>query len=178
MNESQNSIVPTVTPINSEPNAAPNDSPGVIVFPPALWLATLILGLVVHYFLWPFHIFHSVPAWLTRTVGVLTIVSGGSLAMWGRNTMVRGGTNVIPSRPALAIITGGPFSFTRNPLYVGNLLVYIGLTLIFNSVALLALFVPMFLLLHWGIVRREERYLERKFGEPYLVYKAMVRRWI
>jgi len=81
MNESQNSIVPTVTPINSEPNAAPNDSPGVIVFPPALWLATLILGLVVHYFLWPFHIFHSVPAWLARTVGVLTIVGGGSLAM-------------------------------------------------------------------------------------------------
>lgn len=178
MNENQTPTLATPsTSIEATAAGDPSDSPGVIMFPPALWAATVLLGLVMHYF-WRWHIMATVPAWCLASLGALMIVLGGSLAIWGRNTMVRGGTNVLPSRPALAIITAGPFRFTRNPLYLGNLLVYVGLTLIFNSAELLALFLPMYLLLHWGIVRREERYLEGKFGAAYLAYKASVRRWI
>jgi protein-S-isoprenylcysteine O-methyltransferase Ste14 len=92
--------------------------------------------------------------------------------------MREAGTNVLPSKPALTLVTSGPFRFTRNPLYVMNALVYLGLTLICNSAWLLGLFVPMLLVIYWGIIRREERYLEAKFGEAYLAYKARVRRWL
>jgi protein-S-isoprenylcysteine O-methyltransferase Ste14 len=92
--------------------------------------------------------------------------------------MVRAGTNVLPTRPALAIVTDGPFRFTRNPLYLANAVAYLGLTLVFNTVWTLLLYVPMLLVIHWGIIRREERYLEAKFGETYLAYKARVRRWL
>ena len=92
--------------------------------------------------------------------------------------MTRAGTNVLPSKPALTIVTEGPFRFTRNPLYVANVFTYLGLTLISNSVWPLFFFAPMLGVLHWGIVRREERYLENKFGEPYRAYKSRVRRYL
>jgi protein-S-isoprenylcysteine O-methyltransferase Ste14 len=91
--------------------------------------------------------------------------------------MRRAGTNVLPSQPTLSIVTDGPFRFTRNPLYVAGSLLYLGLTLIFNSVWPLVLFVPMLVVLDRGVIRREERYLEGKFGDVYLAYKARVRRW-
>ena len=92
--------------------------------------------------------------------------------------MMRAGTNVPPHKPTLVIVTDGPFRFTRNPLYVGGSLAYIGLCLFFNLVWGLILMLPMLVLLNWGIVRREEAYLERKFGEAYRAYKARVPRWI
>jgi protein-S-isoprenylcysteine O-methyltransferase Ste14 len=104
----------------------------------------------------------------------LSVVLGG----WANFTMRRAGTNVIPSQPALAIVSNGPFRFTRNPIYLANAAIYLALALIFNTLWPFLLFVPMLLVLQWGIIRREERYLEAKFGEPYLAYKARVRRWL
>ena len=92
--------------------------------------------------------------------------------------MVRAGTNVPPHKPTLAIVTGGPFRFTRNPLYFGGTAAYFGMGLGFNLIWALILLVPMLFLLSWGIVRREERYLEKKFGETYLAYKQRVPRWL
>jgi protein-S-isoprenylcysteine O-methyltransferase Ste14 len=92
--------------------------------------------------------------------------------------MLRAGTNVIPSKPSLVIVTNGPFRFTRNPLYLAATTAYLGLTLLFNTVWPLLLFAPLLLTVYWGIIRREERYLEAKFGDVYLAYKAKVRRWI
>jgi protein-S-isoprenylcysteine O-methyltransferase Ste14 len=83
------------------------------------------------------------------------------------------------ARPAfLTIVTHGPFRLSRNPIYLANSLAYLGLTLVFNTPWPLLLILPMLAILYWGIIRREERYLEAKFGEPYLSYKACVRRWI
>jgi len=159
--------------INRKPSAAA-DAPGVLVFPPLAYLGTLVLALVLHWF-WPRHL--PLAPWM-RIGGGGLILCGGLLALWGRNTMVRAGTNVIPTRPTLAIVTAGPFRFTRNPLYVGNLVVYVGLTLSINSLWLLLLLIPMLAILRWGIIAREERYLETKFGDDYLAYKTRVRRWL
>ena len=150
------------------------DSPGVLVFPPAFFLGTLLLGLLLH-LLWPAQL--STTPWV-RIAEVGVMVAGILLAAWGRRTMVHAGTNVPPNKPTLAIVTSGPFRFTRNPLYLGATSVYVGLTLIFNAVWPFLLFVPMLLVIHWGVVRREERYLEAKFGDAYLDYKARVRRWL
>jgi protein-S-isoprenylcysteine O-methyltransferase Ste14 len=106
------------------------------------------------------------------------LVLGMALATWGRATMRRGGTNIDPREPALALVTDGPFRFSRNPLYVAITLFYLGLTLIADALWPLLLLVPLLWVTHYGIVLREERYLENKFGETYLSYKRQVRRWI
>jgi len=153
---------------------APPDSPGVLVFPPVLFLGSLLVGGLLQHF-WPVHL-PGMP-WV-RIAGALLAVAGGTVVLWGRTVMLAAGTNIIPTRPVLAFVSSGPFRFTRNPLYLGNSVVYVGLTLIFNAVWLLVPFVPALVILQWGVIRREERFLEGKFGDTYLNYKTRVRRWL
>ena len=160
---------------SAKPASVP-DSPGVIVFPPLLYVGTLLVGVGLNW-VWPAPFLMGGATW-ARWAGGALILASGFVAHWASRTMREAGTNVLPSKPALTLVTNGPFRFTRNPLYVMNALVYLGLTLILNSAWLLGLFVPMLLVIYWGIIRREERYLEAKFGEAYLAYKARVRRWI
>ncbi len=101
-----------------------------------------------------------------------------ALAIWGDRTMKVAGTNVRPDRPALAVVEGGPFAFVRNPLYVSLILLYLGIGVALGSPAFLVVLVPFALVLHFGVVLREERYLEAKFGDVYRRYKARVRRWL
>src|SRR4051812_18052121 len=167
-----------ILPMNAKTTAnaakAATDSPGVLVFPPALLLGTLLLAIVLN-LIWPLHFPRM--AWM-KIAGGLLFILGGFLLGWGRRTMMRAGTNVPPHKPTLAIVTNGPFRFTRNPLYIGGTAAYIGLSLVFNLAWALVLLVPMLFLLNCGIVMREERYLEKKFGDAYLVYKARVPRWL
>jgi protein-S-isoprenylcysteine O-methyltransferase Ste14 len=160
-------------PSKTAPRAEP-DSPGVIIFPPVLPIGTLFLGLLLQFF-WPLHL--SSEHW-PRIPGLLLMVTCGPVAPWAFRTMKRAGTNVLPDKPSLVIVTDGPFRFTRNPIYVANSLVYLGLALICNALWPVILFAPMLMVLYWGIVRREERYLEAKFGATYLDYKARVPRWL
>lgn len=150
------------------------DAPGVIMLPPLLYVGTLLLGLSFHW-LWPLHVTNARWSWIAGAViAVMSIVLGG----WASITMRRSGTNIMPTKPALAIVSNGPFRFTRNPIYVANATVYLALALIFNTLWPFLLFLPMLLVLDRGVIRREERYLEAKFGDAYLAYKSRVRRWI
>ena len=92
--------------------------------------------------------------------------------------MKAAGTNVSPHNPTLAIVKCGPYRFTRNPLYVSLCLLQLGISLRLNDWIALSLTLVLFGMLHYGVVLREEIYLERKFGEEYLAYKRSVRRWI
>lgn len=151
-----------------------DDKPGVIMLPPALYGIGLAAVLVLRWF-WPLPISESgLPFWL----GLSLVGLGGALALWGQQIMRAARTNVNPSLPTTAIVTSGPFRISRNPLYLALNLVFLGLTLAINSYwgpIALGLLLP---LLHYGVVLREERYLERKFGERYLHYKARVRRYL
>jgi protein-S-isoprenylcysteine O-methyltransferase Ste14 len=75
-------------------------------------------------------------------------------------------------------VATGPFRFSRNPLYVALTLIYVGLALLTNALWVLVLIVPVLLLMHYGVVRREERYLEAKFGDAYRAYRSSVRRYL
>ncbi len=150
------------------------DRPGVIIFPPLLFLICVIVGLIVHVFA----LDHWSVGWSVRLFGMALAVGGFMLARWGRGIMEAAGTNVRPNLPATTIVSEGPFAFTRNPLYLGLLTIYAGLGIALASPAFLAVIVPFFLILHFGAVLREERYLEAKFGDVYLAYKARVRRWV
>ena len=101
-----------------------------------------------------------------------------ALSIWGRRTMIRAGTNVNPKLPATHLVVTGPFRWSRNPLYLALTTAYMGLALAFDVAAALALAVPLVLLVRYGVIAREERYLEAKFGEPYVRYKKVTRRWV
>ena len=73
---------------------------------------------------------------------------------------------------------GGPYRFTRNPIYLGMVLGQIGVAVAFDSLWILATLVVFYLVIRYGVVAREEAYLERKFGDVYLGYKSRVRRWL
>ena len=91
--------------------------------------------------------------------------------------MLRARTNIDPYKPATALVTGGPYRFTRNPIYVAMTLLYVGAALSFRIIPALILLPIALLLLQFGVIRREERYLEAKFGDRYRQYRSRVRRW-
>ena len=92
--------------------------------------------------------------------------------------MLAAETNINPFKPTTSIVSTGPFRFTRNPLYLAMTLIYLGLTLVANTGWCFPLLIPVLLLIHFGVVAREERYLERKFGESYREYRLRVRRYL
>ncbi len=150
------------------------DHPNVVVMPPVLVLGTLAGTFVVDA-IWP-------AAFLPLD---LQIVLGGGLFALGLGLLAlalrefrRVGTNLPTSRPTLALATGGPYRFTRNPIYVGLCLGYLGIAVAGDSLWAVAGVIPVAVVLHFGVVKREEAYLEAKFGEPYTRFKAATRRWL
>jgi protein-S-isoprenylcysteine O-methyltransferase Ste14 len=150
------------------------DNPGVIAFPPLIWLVNAVTSVVVHLF-----IRLSIMKYgLCLVCGMIFIMLAPALALSALRTMKAAGTNVLPSEPALTIVRDGPFRFTRNPMYLSFCLLQIALGFFLNDWITLFFVVPLALIFHYGVVLREERYLIAKFGEPYLQYKREVRRWI
>jgi protein-S-isoprenylcysteine O-methyltransferase Ste14 len=88
------------------------------------------------------------------------------------------GTNIPPNLPTTALVVDGIYRRTRNPLYLGTTLIYLGLGVAAGSFWAIGLAVPLLWVINVGVIAREERYLERKFGEAYRAYKARVRRWV
>jgi len=109
-----------------------------------------------------------------------TVLAACGFVMIGMGTrrFVAAGTNIPPSLPTTALVVVGIYGRTRNPLYLGTTLVYLGLSVAAGSLWAIVLVVPLMWVINVGVVAREERYLERKFGDAYRAYKARVRRWI
>ncbi len=150
------------------------DNPGVIAPPPLIYLGFLVLGLALDY-LWPAGV---APDGVRYPSGIALFVLGGAIFAFALRQLRKAGTSVETRKPTTAIVTGGPFRFSRNPIYVALSLVYAGIGFAVDSAWVLALLAPALIVMRYGVVSREERYLERKFGEAYLRYKASVRRWV
>jgi protein-S-isoprenylcysteine O-methyltransferase Ste14 len=112
--------------------------------------------------------------WLGAMVFVLAV----ALVAWAIVTMTRVGSNVPTNRPTTTIVEAGPYRFTRNPIYLGVFLGLIGLAIAFDNLWLLMVLVPFALVIRYGVVAREEAYLERKFGNIYRGYRSRVQRWL
>jgi protein-S-isoprenylcysteine O-methyltransferase Ste14 len=117
------------------------------------------------------------PPLIARTLGLVTLVLSALLARSSEAAMKRAGTNIRPDEPALTLVRDGPFRRTRNPLYVATSGLYLGITLLVNGLWPLVVLAPALAILEWGVIRREERYLESKFGDAYRTYRSRVRRW-
>jgi protein-S-isoprenylcysteine O-methyltransferase Ste14 len=151
------------------------DTPNVIVRPPIAWTVAVLAGLALNCLLPLPFVPATVPAgWLGAIVFALAL----ALFAWAIATVTRAGSNVPTNRPTTTIVDSGPYRLTRNPIYLGMLLGLIGLAIAFNSLWLLLMLVSFALVIRYGVVDREEAYLERKFGEAYRRYRARVRRWV
>jgi protein-S-isoprenylcysteine O-methyltransferase Ste14 len=150
------------------------DTAGVVAPPPLIFLAGLVVGFGLEALLPGV----DLPAWLEWGVGGLLVVAGLGLLMWFNTLFSRSSTAVEPWKPTTTIVTGGPYRFTRNPAYLGMALTYIGIAVLSSAVWVLLPLPVVIAVIDRGVIAREERYLERKFGEEYLGYRRRVRRWI
>src|SRR3712207_367043 len=152
----------------------PPDNPGILVPPPLIYLLPLLSGL-----------------WLDRRVrvaflprGVARIIGwpfvGGAVALSGRSvrTLRSADTTTRPDKPASRVVRHGPFGYSRNPIYVSFAMLYLGIAVLRNALWAVLLLPLALYVIQREVIGREERYLERAFGEEYLEYKAKVRRWV
>ena len=111
-------------------------------------------------------------------IGLGLFLAGIFLAAWSLRTFRKARTQVLTSQPASTVVTTGPYAFSRNPIYVGMFLGLTGFAIGFNTLWFLVVLVAMYFVIRFGVIAREESYLERKFGARYLDYKKQVRRWV
>jgi protein-S-isoprenylcysteine O-methyltransferase Ste14 len=156
----------------------PKDAAEVHVFPPAIPLGTILLGIALNYLI-PLGDRFTPVNQARYWVGALFVV-GAILGLgWRSVRLLRGsGQSENPWKPTTEIIEQGPFRITRNPMYLQMVLVCVGVAIILWNVWILLLTPLCAWLLQRLVIAPEEAYLERKFGERYLAYKRRVRRWI
>jgi protein-S-isoprenylcysteine O-methyltransferase Ste14 len=150
-------------------------TPGVIAPPPLIFLGFLAAGLVLEW-LAPM----GPEGWETArwSLSGLLIIGGASLLVAGARNFMREGTPIPTREPTRVLVTTGIHGRTRNPIYLGMFAIYLGVGLAAAFLWALILFLPLALVIRYGVVAREEVYLERKFGEAYRAYKSRVRRWL
>jgi len=152
------------------------DVAGVIALPPLIFLGFLAAAAVLEAVVpLPVLAAHAFPRYLA---GAVLAAGGFVMIVMGTRRFQAAGTNIPPSLPTTALVVDGIYRRTRNPLYLGTALVYLGLGVAAGSLWAIGLVVPLMWVINVGVVAREERYLERKFGDAYRAYKARVRRWI
>jgi protein-S-isoprenylcysteine O-methyltransferase Ste14 len=147
---------------------------GVIAPPPLIYAAGFGGGLLFHS-AFPLHIPFGT---LTTILGLWLIGTGVLLAAAGFRAMIRVGTHIDPFKPTTALATDGPFRFTRNPLYLSLTLLYTGIALALKLLWPILLLPIALWIMRRGVIDREERYLEEKFGDAYFQYRQRVRRWM
>ena len=151
------------------------DHADVLIHPPFTYILPLVAGIVAH-ILAPFKIFSDsmfghVSGWPLLTLGLLLVI-------WSMRTMLNAGEHFKVNEPTNKIVSHGPFSITRNPIYLSFNFVYLGIAFIVNTIWLI-IFLPIaFITLHYGVILREEHYMKNKLGNEYLSYRKRVRRWI
>lgn len=149
------------------------DRPDVIALPPLILAGTVALGLVLG-FIWPANF---LPREFAIPLGILIILGAINLALLAVREMFAANTALDVRKPSTEIVTSGVFQMSRNPIYLGMILLCVGIAFLVDSLWILILALPLAVILQKGVIEREEAYLERKFGEKYLRYKAKVRRW-
>lgn len=164
---------PPTSPHSATTGARP-DNAGVRFPPPFIYLLTFAGG-------WGIQQWSPVtllPRDKAHVAALVLVVAWAALTAWTMTCFRRHHTSVVPVRPTTTLIVNGPFRITRNPLYLGMIMLYAGVALWLDALWPLVLLLPLVFVIQQYVIRREERYLERTFGDPYRAYKGRVRRWI
>ncbi len=153
------------------------DTPGVLAPPPLIAAAALAFGLVLDWLV-PAYILSVLFSVETRLgLGAILFGLGGGLIVSAFRAFKAADTPVEPWKPTLALTFAGPYRWMRNPIYVGMGLMVAGIGLALASDWTLVMLIPAGIVLHVGVVSREERYLDTKFGEDYRAYVRRVSRY-
>jgi protein-S-isoprenylcysteine O-methyltransferase Ste14 len=156
------------------------ETAGVVARPPLLFLGALLLGFVLGHLL-------SLPSpvpriglvhWISAIVAGSLIVIGIGVFAAGLRNFSRAETPVQGTKPTRVLVTTGIHDWSRNPIYLGMFLVYGGIGIAVRSPWILILALPLAIVMRYGVVAREEAYLEERFGDAYRAYKTRVRRWL
>lgn len=152
------------------------ERPSRIPWPPLLILATVVAAVALGWVMplpWP-----GIDDFPARVIGVSLGVIGLGLFVWAGATLARHETTVMPHKESTALVTTGPYAWLRNPIYLGDVLIFLGAGEITKNIWFVIL-APIFAtLVTWLAILPEERHLEAKFGDDYTAYKARTRRWI
>jgi protein-S-isoprenylcysteine O-methyltransferase Ste14 len=145
-----------------------------LVRPPIVYLGSIVLGLLVHWF-WPVRL---LPASVGAPIGVVVVLLAGALFVSSVRTFRKAGTPIPGNRATTTIVRTGPYGFSRNPIYLAFTLFQVGLAAWVNSLGVLLALLPALGLMALVVIPREERYLEARFPSEYPPYKRAVRRWL
>jgi protein-S-isoprenylcysteine O-methyltransferase Ste14 len=155
--------------MQSQTNAAGAFTPVALIF-----LLGLVGGVAVNLF-FPFPIWPGI--WI-RFAGLIPIAFGIALFAWARVVFRRHQTPLMPWSPSTALVEDGPYAISRNPIYLAFVIMYLGMSFVFDSAYILVMLVVVLVLFDRLQIPREEKYLEAKFGEEFSRYRAKVRRWL
>jgi protein-S-isoprenylcysteine O-methyltransferase Ste14 len=153
------------------------DTAKVIAPPPLIALAAVLLGLALDWLLPAYVLTVLLTLWERVAIAVILFAAGAGLAIPALRGFRSAGTHVEPWKPSLALVTDGIFGRLRNPMYVGATFILAGLAILLASDWMLVMTIIFVPVIHLGVVKREERYLEAKFGDAYRSYKARVPRY-
>ena len=145
-----------------------------LIRPPLVYLASIGLGLLIHFF-WPVQL---LPASISVPIGVVLVLIAVALFISAVRTLRKAGTPVPGNLPTTIIVRAGPYRFSRNPIYLAFTLFQLGLAAWVNGLGMLVMVFPPLALMALVVVPREERYLEARFPADYLRYKRDVGRWL
>jgi protein-S-isoprenylcysteine O-methyltransferase Ste14 len=150
------------------------DKAGVVAPPPLIYMGALLFGLLLN----RRSPIGFLPRSIARGLGWPFLGGGVLLLGWFERAMRQADTPASPYKPVSHIATEGPFRYTRNPGYLSMAMIYTGIASLANALWAILLLPGALLVIQRGVIEREERYLERNFGQEYLRYKSQVRRWI
>src|SRR5258708_1392590 len=151
-----------------------SDTPNIIAPPPLIFFGIEAIGLLLNWLV-PIHFLPDAFTWF---VGLPLAIIWLLICFMAFSAMRRAHTPVDPYEPSTTVVTDGPYRFTRNPIYVSFVIIYVGIASLFNAVWPLVLLPIAVIMVDRFVIVREERYLQGKFGDAYTRYKATVRRWL
>lgn len=154
--------------------APDTDHADVRILPPLLSLACVVVGLVLQWLV-PLRIGGG---GARVAFGLVLVAAGLGAGGWAISYLRRTHQDPDPRTPTPELILGGPFQWSRNPIYFGLALLQAGLGVALGNAWLLLMLVPFVWICQRHVIEREEAYLTRKFGDAYTAYQAAVRRWL
>ena len=152
------------------------DSPGVYIPPPFFYVLTFIIAIIIQR-KFPIDNYLFQQEWLKIT-GIVFLVISLFFLVRSLRQFFKSKNTLILIKPATSLQNNGIYGITRNPMYVGLSVVYLGLSCILGNWWNFILFPILVLIVQEYIIKREERYLEREFGQKYTDYRSKVRRWL
>ena len=148
--------------------------PNFLPWPPMIYVTAAAAA----YYLGQFTPFPFVRDHTIGATGAFILLAGGFLDLWAMATMWRAKTNILPNRPAQTLVTSGPFRFTRNPIYLGNTIAMLGLSVYLNNGWFSLLGIGAAVAVDYLAIHREEAHLAMRFREAWLAYSASTARWL